>query len=332
MSLPAITVAIPTCNGARHLAEALRSVVAQEGVDVQFIISDDRSDDDTLNVARAEVGDRARIEVNGERLGLAGNWNRCVALSQTPLVAVFHQDDRMRPDHLAAHVEAFGRAEGDAIGMVASAAGVIDAKGKPVPSSVVEPGGLGPLDDPIFAPGDLLRELAFSNPLRCSGVTLRASALIDVGGFDPSYRYAVDWDAWLRIAARYAVAWVAEVTVDIRWHPASETHRFKGGTADLDEIHRLLDRVHGPDASPLPGRRTIRKRADRRMARAWLNRAYDLGRAGQTQLARTCLRRAIGLDPGVLAVIAADPRLAARMLGVLVSRGSSLVGGGRAGS
>ena len=98
---PILTVAVPTCNGARHLAEALRSILAQEGVAFELLVSDDRSDDDTLEVVRAAAGDRVRIEVNSERLGLAGNWNRCVALARTPLVAIFHQDDVMLPGHLA---------------------------------------------------------------------------------------------------------------------------------------------------------------------------------------------------------------------------------------
>src|SRR5438105_5006629 len=104
---PQLTVAIPTYKGARHLADALRGILAQEGVAFELLISDDRSDDETLAIVHAAAGDRARIEVNGERLGLAGNWNRCIALARAPLVAVFHQDDVMRPGHLAAHAAAF---------------------------------------------------------------------------------------------------------------------------------------------------------------------------------------------------------------------------------
>ena len=76
-----LTVALPTCNGARHLRDALASIKSQSDVAYDLIVSDDRSDDDTLACVQEEVGDRARISVNSERLGLAGNWNRCVELS-----------------------------------------------------------------------------------------------------------------------------------------------------------------------------------------------------------------------------------------------------------
>src|SRR4051794_14132307 len=78
---PQMTVAIPTCNGARHLAVALRGILAQEGVEFELVVSDDRSEDESLAIVRAEAGDRARVFVNGERLGLAGNWNRCLAIA-----------------------------------------------------------------------------------------------------------------------------------------------------------------------------------------------------------------------------------------------------------
>ena len=179
-----------------------------------------------------EAGDHSRVVINSERLGLAGNWNQCVALSGTPFVAIFHQDDVMRPGHLAAHLAAFQVDE--RIGLVDSASEVIDAEGQSVPEAVVERGGLGPIDR-TFGPGQALPELARGNPIRCSAVTLRAAAHADVGGFDPSYRYVVDWDFWLRVARRWGVAWLARPSVAVRWHPASETHRFQAGTLDLEE-------------------------------------------------------------------------------------------------
>jgi glycosyltransferase involved in cell wall biosynthesis len=316
-SSPSLTVALPTCNGARHLAEALRSVLAQEGADFELIVSDDRSDDETVALAREAAGDRAWIEVNPERLGLAGNWNRCVERSRTPLVAVFHQDDVMRPGHLAAHLRAFRAFEG--VGMACGAAEVIDAEGRPVPPSVVGRGDLGP-SDRLYPPGGFVVELAASNPVRCSAVTLSKAAHADVGGFHPSFRYAVDWDFWLRLARRWPVVWLAEPTVAVRWHPASETHRFKRGTADLEEVARVLDDLHTHDAPHLPDARRLRRRADRNLARAYLNRADDALHAGDPALARLCLGRAFRLAPSILGTIARDPRLAARLALLAVSR------------
>jgi GT2 family glycosyltransferase len=307
-----LTVAVPSCNGARHLPAALRSICAQEGVAFDLVVADDRSDDETLAVVRSIAGDRARVAVNSERLGLAGNWNRCVALSRTPLVAIFHQDDVMSPGHLRAHAAAF--AAGAGLGLVCGAADVIDERGDAVPAAAVGRGDLGP-SDRWFPPGGFVAALAAANPVRCSSATIRAAAHADVGGFDPSYRYAVDWDFWIRLARRWGVAWLARPTVAVRWHPASETHRFKAGTDDLEEQIRLLAALDARE-----GRRpSVRRAADHRLARAFLNRAHDALRGGDAALARRCLRRAVGLRPGIVGTIARDPRLAAQMAAVAVA-------------
>jgi glycosyltransferase involved in cell wall biosynthesis len=303
--MPEITVAIPTYEGASHIEDAVRSVLRQEGAAFDLIVSDDRSTDDTLDRVRQLAGDRVSIEVNSERLGLAGNWNRCVARCRTPFVAVFHQDDVMQAGHLAAHLASFG----PSTGLVASAADVIDADGRPVPPEVVEPGGSGPADR-RFPPGAFLPELAVSNPLRCSAVSLRVETHGSLGGFDPSYRYVVDWDFWIKVAAATEVAWIGRPSVSVRWHPASETHTFKAGTTDLEETARLLTdlRTNHPELG------SFRRPADRRLARAYLSRAYEAARSGHPPLARRCFLRAVALHPAILGHVARDPRLAARLI------------------
>jgi Glycosyl transferase family 2 len=310
---PLLTVAVPAYNGSAHLAEALRSILAQEGPSFELVVCDDCSDDDSLDVVRAVGGGRARIEQNPQRLGLAGNWNRCVELASTPLVVVFHQDDVMQPGHLAAHAAAM--AADRSIGLVASACDVIDERGDVVPDRVIERGGLGPVDR-VYEPGQLAELMAGGNPLRCSAVTLRRAVFADTGGFDPSYRYVLDWEFWLRVSRRWRVAWLAQPTVRIRWHHASETHRFKAGTTDLDETTRLLAQLFDVDLRDGPDRGRLRRIADDRLGRAFLNRAHDALRAGQPDLSRHCLRRAIGLSPSVIKTILRDPRLGIQMAAV----------------
>jgi len=306
----ALTVALPTCNGAAHLAEAIGSIVAQRGIAFDLVVSDDRSDDNSLEVVRAVAGDRAQIEVNTERLGLAGNWNRCVELAGTPLIAIFHQDDVMGRGHLAAHVEAF--AGDDAIGLVASASEVVDERGDPIPETVVSRGGLGPIDR-VLPAGTLAAAMVEGNPFRCSAVTIRRAAFEDVRGFDPTLRYVLDWDFWLRVSRRWKVAWLARPSVRVRWHGASETHRFKAGTTDLDESGRMLETLFSVDLKGQPGADSLRRTATRRLARAFLNRAHDALHAGRSDLAREALRRGLALAPSQVSALLRDPRLGIQM-------------------
>ena len=252
----------------------------------------------------------AGSSVNDQRLGLAGNWNQCVAQCQTPFIAIVHQDDVLCPGHLDAHLRSFDR--DDRIGLTCSASTVIDDDGRAVPASVIEPGGLG-ADDRVCEPGSLCEPLALGNPLRCSAVSIRTEAHRDVGGFDASYRYVLDWDFWFRVSSQWRVAWLAGTTVKVRWHPGSETHRFKTGRADLDETKRMLEVLFRADLPDRFALDHLRTRSEKRLARAFLNRAHDALRSGQIDLARDCLGEAVRLSPSILSVILGDPRLAIQM-------------------
>lgn len=305
-----LTVALPTCNGSPHLAETLRSILDQAEMPYDLLVCDDCSDDDSLALVSREAGDRARVVVNPERLGLAGNWNRCVELAKTPLIAIVHQDDLILPGHFTAHLAAFARHPN--LAMTFGAFAVIDDFGKPIPPTVIERPDLGPADR-LFPAGALVTELASRNPVRCSTVVLRTESLRAVGRFDPGYRYALDWECWLRLSRAFPVCWVAQPTVSVRWHPGSETHRFKRGSADLDEVARLLDHLHNTDAALLPDPASSRRSANRALAAAYLNRALDALHAGQPDLSRHCLRRSLALHPSTRLRILRDPRLAVQM-------------------
>jgi hypothetical protein len=216
----------------------------------------------------------------------------------------------MRPGHLAAHSAAC--AANPSLGFVCGAIDVIDEDNRPIPSTIVERPILD-LVDRHFAPGAFVAELVASNPVRCSAVTLSKAVHATAGGFDPAFRYVVDWEFWLRVARRWPVAWLANPTVAVRWHEASETHRFKEGTADLEEIARLIESMRANDVPNLSGGETRLRMARERLARAFLNRAYESSCRGDGPLVRRCFLRAIRLWPGAWSTVARDPRLAARL-------------------
>ena len=142
---------------------------------------------------------------------------------------------------------------------------MIDEHGQPIAPHVVNPGGLGPVDR-LLGAGELAQEVVSGNPLRCSAVTMRTAAHRDVGGFDPAFRYVVDWEFWIRVSRKWKVAWLARPTVQVRWHTGSETHRFKAGTGDLDESARLVEQLFALDWKDRPDVARLRQVAS---ARHW---------------------------------------------------------------
>jgi glycosyltransferase involved in cell wall biosynthesis len=304
---PGLTVAVPTYNGAAYLAETLRSILAQTEVSFDLILCDDQSTDETVRIAQEICGERVRIFINQVRLGLAGNWNACVERSETEWVAIVHQDDLLRPAHFAAQMALAAREP--SLGLIVSAAEPIDARGNPIPPGIIEPGGLG-AHDRLFAPGELLPLLAISNPLRCSAVSIRAVAHRAVRGFDPSFRYVVDWDFWIRLSRSWPIGWLAQPTVSFRWHLASETHSFKTSLTDLEETERLLTSLH--TQLDQTGKK-LAKPARRRLARAYLNRAYEAAKSRDRTLMKTAIARAWNQSHADTCSHLLDLRLLARL-------------------
>ena len=176
MPEPQLTVAIPTYNGAAHLADALHSVLSQDGVAFDLIVSDDHSDDDTVEVVRATVGEGAQID---DTPRAPGPRRQLEPLRGTLPHAVSGDLPSRRRHDARASESARRRAGGDdRLGLVAGASEVIDERGESVAPSVVDPGGLGPLDR-TFEPGTLAAEMTLGNPLRCSAMTMRLAAFAE---------------------------------------------------------------------------------------------------------------------------------------------------------
>ncbi len=109
-----VSVAMATYNGARHIQHQLDSLAAQSYLPAELVISDDRSDDDTLAIIEdfAETAPfPVALHVNNDRLGYRRNFMRAAKLSRSELVAFCDQDDRWYPHKLAVTVEAFASSD-----------------------------------------------------------------------------------------------------------------------------------------------------------------------------------------------------------------------------
>jgi succinoglycan biosynthesis protein ExoO len=99
---PRVSVITANYNGARHLAAAVRSVLAQSLTDLELIVADDCSTDDSLAViAEAAAGDpRVLILPHDRNTGPGAARNRALAAARGRWIAVFDGDDLMHPDRL----------------------------------------------------------------------------------------------------------------------------------------------------------------------------------------------------------------------------------------
>jgi glycosyltransferase involved in cell wall biosynthesis len=226
---PRVSVVVPCYGYGRFLPQTVESLVAQEGVDVEVVIVDDASTDDSLAVARALAARHPGVTVlaNERNLGQVESFNRGWARSTGELVVRLDADDLLPP------------------GSLARAAAVLEQH----PEVGLVYGHPHHFDDgtaPELAAGDLTWTVWDGHAWlaeRCrTGVScitspevvMRSGLLEDVGPLDPTLRFTMDVEMWLRLAAVSDVAYVGGADQALHREHADSLSANEGAGALLD--------------------------------------------------------------------------------------------------
>jgi glycosyltransferase involved in cell wall biosynthesis len=204
---PTVSVVIPAYNAALYLRQALDSVLAQTIRDIEVVVVDDGSNDETPRIL-AEYAPSVRT-IRQENAGVATARNRGIAASSGRYVAFLDADDAWRPNKLERQLLVLANEGGPRAAYTAIA--VVD-------------GGLGPTAYP-WRPGrrarpeDLLLEgNVIGGP---STVLCERSLLQEAGGFDPTFSLCADWELWIRLSAIADFAYLDEPLTLYRRHPGN---------------------------------------------------------------------------------------------------------------
>lgn len=280
---PLVTIVTPSFQQGRFLRDAIESVLAQDYPAIEYIVVDGGSTDETLEVL-AGYGERVRW-TSGPDAGQADAIRRAFEGSSGDILAWLNADDRYRPGAVARGVEALLGTPQPAL--VYGNAWFIDPAG----------GSLGPCAQ--VEPWDFDRLVGVLDFVVQPATFFRREAYAAVGGLDASLRYCMDYDLWIRLGARYPVAFVPEVLAEVRLHP--ETKTASGGLGRLLEVERMVAR-HGRRRLPRSFQREMVETAGRELAAAL--------RRGDATRARRALRAGGSYVPLLVA------RRAARVLGL----------------
>jgi glycosyltransferase involved in cell wall biosynthesis len=132
---PKVSVGMPVFNGANFLRRSIGSVLAQEYQDLELIISDNGSTDETESICRelAARDSRIRYHRNAENVGAARNYNTVFHLARGQYFKWAAHDDECHPAMLRRCVEVLDQAHGS-VTMVYPLAALIDEQGQTIES------------------------------------------------------------------------------------------------------------------------------------------------------------------------------------------------------
>ena len=173
-------------NGAKFLAEAIDSILAQTFTDFEFIIINDASSDDSLHIINSYKDARIVLLQNTKNIGLTKSLNIGIAKAKGKYVARMDADDISMPKRLE---KQFGfMEEHPEFAFCGTRAKTINDAGDQV-NFFKEP-----LDS-----NKILGTLLLKNCFFHSSITIRRDALLTVSGYDEEFIYAQDYRLYLQL-------------------------------------------------------------------------------------------------------------------------------------
>lgn len=275
--MPKVSVIIPAYNHAVYLPDAIDSVLGQTYRDVEILVIDDGSTDDTRRVAAA-YGD-AIIYIYQENRGLSAARNTGIDSATGQLIGFLDADDFYDPRFLETMVSILD-AEED---LAAAYCGFrfVDCAKQPA----YQTGSRAVPSERLY------QTLLDGNFLAVHCVLARRAMFAQLGSFDESLTACEDWDVWLRLARSATVKGIDEILVYYRMAEGSLSR-------DPDGMlkHRLLvlEKQLGPVTSDSA---EMERRA---RARAYTATAFEYLQGGAEDRAVECFERAVELYPHLL--------------------------------
>jgi glycosyltransferase involved in cell wall biosynthesis len=270
--IPRVSVVVPAYQSASTIGAAVSSVLTQTYDDLEVVVVDDGSTDETAAIASAHPG-RVRV-VSQQNAGVAAARNRGIAEARGELIAFCDSDDYLFPTHLHALVDTFDRAGTE----IATAN-----------AFWLYPGGISPsrlrLRGRFPHPGEQRRAILEHNFV--STMSLFPRALVDrIGPFDERKRRAEDWEFWLRaIFSGARVALQPRPLALYRWGSTSLSADWEAMDAEVEAVFDDLEKRVELTADELayvqtrrsgPGPRRLAREAERALAAGRFRQAARL--------------------------------------------------------
>ncbi len=207
-----ISVIIPTYNRAALIERAVQSVLDQGYPELEVIIVDDCSSDNTEAVVTAMNDPRVKFIKHTENRGANAARNTGIKAASGDYIAFQDSDDEWMPGKLARQIEAFREAPADT-GVVYTAFWRIESKEKTYT----------PAKDVLTTNGDLLEELLKRNFITTQSILVKKACLEEVGLFDETMPRLQDWELLLRLAKRYPFRFIDAPLVNVYHTPGNIT-------------------------------------------------------------------------------------------------------------
>jgi glycosyltransferase involved in cell wall biosynthesis len=196
---PKVSVVMTCYKYAQYLPHAIESVLEQTYGNVEVIMVNDGSPDNTDEVMQPYLRDPRVKYIKQPNSGQTIAKNNGIRAATGEFIAFLDADDIWRRDKLAKQMPLFAAPE---VGVVYSTMEFIDDAGDKVPYEA------SPLSRPRA--GRITEALFVDNIVPFSAAVARRECFDKIGLMDDTLKMAIDWDLWLRMSVHFSFAYVDE--------------------------------------------------------------------------------------------------------------------------
>ncbi len=208
MTRPTISVAMSVYDSGPFLRPAIESILSQTFTDFEFLIVNDGSRDGS----GAVIDDYARadsriVAIHQENRGLVSSLNRMIAMARAPWIARMDSDDIALPDRFAKQIAFFD--DNPDHGLLGANSFIIDTTGDRLDRP--------PVSRPLCH-DDIVANFRDGVNLHHPTIMVRTDLMRNVGGYRAQFRFAQDYDLYLRLIPHTKMANLNDPLLEYRVH------------------------------------------------------------------------------------------------------------------
>lgn len=234
MPSPLVTVITPTYNRADYLAETIESVLAQNYHNLEYVVLDDGSKDNTKEILTQYSG--RVIWDSHPNMGEARTVNKGFGMARGEIICVVNSDDPLLPGAVKTAVTTL-QEQPDAL------------------AAYPDWNEIGPNSEVIqcrrLPDYDILNMLTTFDVAMGPGVFIRRSAIDRFGIRDVQLRYTGDLEFWFRLALHGELIHIPQVLATHRVHPGAASIADRGAQM-ADELIFVIQKIYAQPDIPFP--------------------------------------------------------------------------------
>ncbi len=213
MNKPKISVIMPSYNHRDYVGEAIKTVLAQDFQDFEFLIADDCSKDDSVEVIKKYEDPRIKHFFLKQNVGPTQILKMLIENAQGEYIALINSDDLWHKDKLSKQIQVLENDKN--LAACFTWADFVDENGKIISENSNE-------NVNIFIEKNKTRSQWLNwffhngNCLCHPSVLIRKSVYSDIGFYNDMYRQLPDFEYWVRLTLKYSFYIIEEVLTDHR--------------------------------------------------------------------------------------------------------------------